>query len=103
MGDEEKRAVKCSECNNDTAFTAWIQIFGSLGMARSPGDNTVISGFLPGPGGLKVEVCLRCKVFRPSLAYTSKETKELEEYAREQVERLARGNNVAKVLKEIVG
>jgi hypothetical protein len=73
--------TECTECKGHSALRLWVQVYQSVELAQmgSQADG-FISAMLPGPGLLKVEICVSCRTFRPILEYTKEEEAALQRY-----------------------
>lgn len=73
--------TECTECKGHSALRLWIQVYHTVELAQMGGQmDAFMSAILPGPGLLKVEVCVSCRTFRPMLEYTKEEEAALQKY-----------------------
>ncbi len=64
----------------------------------SRNTDDILSAMLPGPGLMKVEVCVSCRSFRPLLDYTKEEEAALKKYKEMNESRNRTAENIGKIL-----
>lgn len=80
--------MACSVCKSESAASVWVQAFRSFTDARNSGSGLdFLSALMPGPGLLKIEVCLECPAIRPCVDLSEEEKKEMQEYVKQQEKR----------------
>ena len=90
--------TECTECKNHTAVRLWIRLYQSIEMAQLSGNTDgILSAMLPGPGVMKVEICVACRSFRPFLEYTKEEDAALKKYKEMNESRNRTAENIGKI------
>lgn len=91
--------TECSECKSHTAMRLWIQVYQTVELAQMGGQaDGFFSAMLPGPGLLKVEVCVSCRTFRPMLEFTKEEEAALQKYKELNESKSRTAENIGKLL-----
>lgn len=88
---------ECTECKKHAALRLWIQVHASFDQARMSGSGPdFLSAMIPGPGMLKVEVCISCRSFRPLLEYTPEEEVAMVKYKEHNESKARTAENLGK-------
>lgn len=89
--------TECTECKGHSAVRMWIRLYQSIELAQVSHSDDFLSSMLPGPGLLKVEICVSCRTLRPLLDYTNEEKAAITKYKELNESRNRTAENLGKI------
>jgi len=96
-------AVVCSSCQKRTAVRGWIHVYPTLQQATMFNAPDFLGAFIPGPGLVKVEICLSCGRFGQFDEYTEQELEQLKKYTEDQKKATESGNKLGALFGQMTG